>query len=197
MHPDDLAGSSGLGRQPGDGNGRGVGSQDGFRLHHRVQGGKEFLLEFEPLRCGFDHKITNPQVTALQGAANQFQSGFRVPCAQLALGYLALQVLANRLQPAVEKALFHLAQNHLKPTARKNMRDPIAHGPGAHHTHYLDFVHRDEYRRKDLPRPRQHAGDVIPASRSIGGLNQLGAHLFKLPGSAQDRRNMLVTDFPH
>jgi len=58
------------------------------------------------------------------------------------------------------------------------MRNPIAHGSRAHNTHYLDFVHKRLQQKSALTRPREHAGDIIPASRSIGGLDQLRAGLF-------------------
>jgi hypothetical protein len=28
------------------------------------------------------------------------------------------------------------------------VRDPIAHGSGTHHTHYFDFVHKENWKQK-------------------------------------------------
>ena len=110
----------------------------GFK--HRIQLQEEFLFEGETLRRRLDDKIAYRQVLSLQGAADRSQGLLRLGCGQFALGRLALQILANRLQPAIEKTLFDFAQHYLKPAPGKHMRNPIAHGPGAHHSHYLDFV---------------------------------------------------------
>jgi len=141
-------------------------------------------------------KITHAQVNRpCRVATNQFQGGFRVRLRSvLLLATSRLQVLANRLQPAIEegrgrKALFHLAQDYLKPTSPKNMAR--SHCPWfrrPYHTHYLDFVHREnEYRRNDLPRPAPSTQVMFISRppRSIGGLNQLRAGLFKLPRKAR------------
>src|SRR5262249_25608688 len=47
-------------------------------------------------------------------------------------------VLFDCAQRALQKALLHIAQNHVKAGARKHVRNAVPHGPGADNSHFLN-----------------------------------------------------------
>ena len=63
----------------------------------------------------------------------------------LALFYLPFEVLADRFQAAIQKALLDVAKNHAVSGAGKNVRDAIAHRPGAQHAYCFDLIRWHEF----------------------------------------------------
>ncbi len=54
--------------------------------------------------------------------------------------HFAVEILADRLDAAIEEARFHVAKNHVVAGARKYVRDAIAHGAGAQHRDSFNFI---------------------------------------------------------
>ena len=50
----------------------------------------------------------------------------------------AVEVFPNGRKALIQKSLLHIAQNHFVASARKHVRDPVAHRPRAQHRHRLD-----------------------------------------------------------
>ena len=61
---------------------------------------------------------------------------------ELGLGHLAFQVLADRLQAAIEEALLDVDQHHLESALGEHVGDAVAHGARADYADCLD-VHDD------------------------------------------------------
>ena len=53
----------------------------------------------------------------------------------------ALQILADRIERALQEALLYVAQNNAVSRFRKQMSNAIAHGSRADHADGLDVVH--------------------------------------------------------
>ena len=107
-----------------------------------VQVAKNVCLDFELLSSGLHHKIAVCQLGAPERRLNAFQCRRFFLGSDLVLRNFALEILGNRLQRAIQKALLHITQHNLVSAAGKNMSDAIAHCSGAHHSHAF-YIHDD------------------------------------------------------
>ena len=64
--------------------------------------------------------------------------------------HFAVKILRNRFKSAIEKSLFHIAQNDAVPSPRKHVRNSVPHRAGAQHRHSLDGIDRQENPRSKL-----------------------------------------------
>jgi len=146
MHADDLRRTPGLGGQPGDGDGGGVGGQHGGRGQDAVQGAEDLRFQFEALGSRLDGEVGGFEAVAIRDAiqdgGDTGQDDFDFGLGQLSLGNLAAQVGANLGEGPVQQALFHIAKQHAESRAGKNMGDTGTHGPRAHHANRLNAGHR-------------------------------------------------------
>ncbi len=134
-----FAGTPGHGRQPGDRNRRRIRGQNHFGTANLIEVAKDFRLDFEFLRGRFDHKVTGGEIAALEHGLNPLQGGSFVSGSDFSLGQLAIEILADGFEAAIEKALFHIAQRDAVSAARKHVGNAIAHGPSPDHSHPLDW----------------------------------------------------------
>ena len=95
VHADDLLGTARLGGQLGDGDGGGVGGQDGAFRQNAVERGEELGLQIEALRGGFNSEIRQAERLMVQGRLNAVQGRLNLRLGQLAFDGLAAQVGAN------------------------------------------------------------------------------------------------------
>src|SRR5439155_20012918 len=63
-----------------------------------------------------------------------------VPFRQFSFFDFSIEILCDGLERAIEKALLHVAQNHLVSRACKHLCDAVAHGSRTQHRHALDRI---------------------------------------------------------
>ena len=108
-------------------NGRSICGENRFRPQQPIRLAQDLALELELFGECFNHKI---------GGRNCFHFCRRVDAGQnrrlFALGYLAfsnfaIEILRDRFQSTVEKALLNVAQDHSIAAAREDVGDTVAH----------------------------------------------------------------------
>ena len=163
MHPDHLLWPVSLGSQFGNRNRRGVRRQDGRFRQDAVEGAKELRLHFEALRCGFNGNVCAGEGLAVQRRLDAGQSRFNFGLGQLALGGFAAQVGANLRDGPAQEALLHVAQQHAKARAGKDMGDAGAHGSRTHHPNRLNFCHGKVLPKhmRECSRPKEFQAEFI------------------------------------
>ena len=120
-------------------NRRSIRRQNHFRTANLIEVAKDFRLDFKFLRGRFNHEIAAREIAALEHGFDPFQSGGLVSRGDFAFGQLAVEVLADGFEAAIQKSLLHIAQRHAISAARKHVGDAVAHGSRADHSHPLDW----------------------------------------------------------
>ena len=139
MHADHFLRAASLGRQFGDGNRGSVGGQNDFDAAKRIELAEELLLDGEFFRGRFDDEIAAFERGQLGCGTNALQRPLALAGGNFALGDLALQILADGFERAVEKALLHVAQQNLKAALSKDMGNAVAHRARAQHAYGFNF----------------------------------------------------------
>src|SRR5271154_1697499 len=112
-----------------------------MRRGDAVEFAKNLPLYLKLLGCRFNDKVAFGKVEPVERAMNAPQCSRRFLRGQLALCRLAVEVIANCLDSAIEKALLDLAEPYFQPGAGENVGNPIAHRSGTQHAGNLDFSH--------------------------------------------------------
>ena len=156
MHADDLLGSLRGGGDGGDGDGRGVGRQDGLGLAQAVKFCENFLLERENFGHCFDNKVaicTEASVRARRDASEC--------CVSIVLGHalLAHEFSKRKLDGAEslrDVFVFDVDHHHIVASTSGHLSNAVSHLSCTNHTdvlnHALTFiqihthtVHEDAY----------------------------------------------------
>ena len=108
MHADDAIGALGLPGQFGDGDGRGVGGEDGFRRAELVELLEELLLDLKALAGGFDDELAGGERIARKRGLDAGQRGVALGGGEFGLLHFAREILGDGGEAAIQKALLHL-----------------------------------------------------------------------------------------
>jgi hypothetical protein len=87
----------------------GVRSQNHLGPRPPIEIAKDFCFDFELLGCGLDDKIAVGQLGAFSHRLDLLQRGRLVLARDLVLRHLAIEILRDGGQPALQKLLLHVA----------------------------------------------------------------------------------------
>ena len=107
-------------------------------LQNAVEIAKDLLFDRKAFCRRFDDKIAVRQQLAVKDAVNGAQRGLDLSRRRLAAGKLALHVLLDRLETAIEEALLDFTKQHGKTAASEDLGNAAAHGPGANDANALN-----------------------------------------------------------
>src|SRR5581483_2331131 len=142
VHADDAIGAAGGGRQPGNGNGGGVGSEDDLGVADAVEFAEEVSLDLQLLGGSFNDKVAGLEAGASHGRLDALERLIALLGGELLLGDFPLQVCGNGRDRAIEEALLDVAQEDAVPGPGKDVGDAIAHGARADNADSLNLHKR-------------------------------------------------------
>ena len=141
VHADDLLRALGGRGQHGDGDRRGVGSQDDLRPAYPVQFGEDALFQFHILAHGLDHKIGLGNGGQVPGGMQPGHRRILLLGGHLALFHAFRQELFDGGHGALELLRDDLHHDRLVAALGKDLSDAPSHRSGTDHGNGLD-VHR-------------------------------------------------------
>jgi hypothetical protein len=100
---------------------------------------EDFRLDFKFLGGGLDDEVAGRKVATLEHGLDALQRRGFVASGNFAFGQFAIEVLADGFEAAIKESLFHIAQRHPISAAREHLRNAIAHGSRADHSHPFDW----------------------------------------------------------
>ena len=133
MHAQDLLRTLGSSSNGGDGDGGGVGGQDGLALANLVQLGKDALFDVQDLDGSFHNQVAVLGVSQLQGEGDAGEHLVLLVLGDLALGDLLLQVLLQNALAALNESVSDVADDDGLASLSENLGNTHAHGAGAQH----------------------------------------------------------------
>src|SRR6267142_6104 len=136
MHPDDPVGTPGLLGDFRDRNRRSVGREDRALRGQTIQALKDVELGVGILGGCFDDKIDVFHRIERRARLNPAESFCSLLLAPRSLFHQASNVCLDNLQPAGEHIVRDIDHRDAPPMLREDVRDAIAHRPGAHHGHF-------------------------------------------------------------
>ena len=128
VHAQNLLRTLGSGSDGGDGDGRGVGSQDGLGLADLVQFLEDALLDVQDLDGSLNDQVAVLGVGQLQGEGNAAQGLVLLLLGDLALGNLLLHVLLQNALAALNESISDVADDNGLASLSENLGDAHAHG---------------------------------------------------------------------
>src|ERR1700677_2024599 len=147
MHADHFVSALGQRSQLSDGNRRSIRSQNDLGSCQPVEIAKDFSLDLKFLGGCFDDEVAVCKSSALGHRLDLLQCGGLLFRRNLALHDLAIEILGDGSDPALQKPLLHIAQNYRIAAARKHMRNAVAHGPRSDNAYPLD-IHASTSRKE-------------------------------------------------
>jgi hypothetical protein len=108
--------------------------------------GEDVALDFELFGHSLYEKIGICHGGEIRNRNQSAQQRSLLCFRQRALFNFTIQILGYRVHAAIEVALLHIAQDHLVPGTRKNVRDAVAHSPSAQHRDGFNVIDRQEKR---------------------------------------------------
>ena len=133
----------------GDRDGAGVGREDRFGSQDAVEIAKDLSLDLKPLGGGFDGERGGREVLQAGGQGDAGTSLVGLLLRELLFRYFAGDVGADGVEAAVERALIDVVEKDVEAGAGTDVRDAVAHGPGAQDCNGFCFSHRrvlDDFR---------------------------------------------------
>ena len=127
MHADELVGPLG-GRGDGrDGDGGGIGGQNGLGLADLIQLGEDGLLDVQVLDGGLYHQIGIRSQVQVGGKSDLAGNGGLAGLVQLALGHLLVQALVQTGLTGLDDLIADVAHHDVKPLFGKNLSNVQTH----------------------------------------------------------------------
>ena len=136
MHAHDLVGPLGSLGDEADGDGRGVGSEDGVR-RLALDIADDGVLDGEVLEHGLDHYVGVPHAAVVGGAGDQSQGLVALARPQPLAPDPLVEDPGDLPQPASQRGIVLVLQPHRDPGLRRHVRDAGSHQAGAEHRDLL------------------------------------------------------------
>ena len=131
MHADELVGPLGGGGNVGDGDGGGIGGQNGLRLTDAVQLRKDALFDVKVFNRRLNNQIGVGGQLQIGGKGNLVNDGLLTGLIQLTLGHQLVQALVQTGLGGLNDLVLDVAHNHVEPLAGKHLRNIQAHRAAA------------------------------------------------------------------
>src|SRR5579871_501229 len=142
VHADDLRRATDLRGEFCDRDRAGVRSENGFGWKDAVEVTEESGLDIELFRRGLDGKVTDRQRVTVERWGDTLAGFLGLLWRDLFFGDFAGEVLFNRRQTAIQKALLDVAKQNKKAGAGADMGDAVAHGSGSEDCDGFDLRHK-------------------------------------------------------
>ena len=106
--------------------------------HMRSRSRNNLRLDLKLLRRRLDHEVNRRECFTIRRCANAPKRRIFLLCRDLAFAGLALQILADRVERALQEAFLYIAQNNVISRFRKHVSNAVAHRSRADHADGLD-----------------------------------------------------------
>ena len=98
--------------QLGDGDGRGVGGEDGFRRAELVELLEKLLFDLKALAGGFDDELAGGEWIARKSALDAGEGGVAFDGREFRFLHLACEILGDGGKASIQKALLNFDEDH-------------------------------------------------------------------------------------
>jgi hypothetical protein len=139
VHADEALGLVERRGERGDRNRRRIGRDDGVRAHHGFDLPQDADLELGVFRGRFDHDVGGGEALVVGGRLDARERRIARRRRELVLRDEAFEAAGERGDALRERGVGHVDQDRLQARDGCDLRDAVAHGPGADDADGVDF----------------------------------------------------------